>query len=853
MSFSEYTVKNINDTVESLKTSINGLTKKQVALAQKKYGFNEIKTRNVNAFAVLFRQFKSPFCYLLLIAAAISILIGQLDDSIAVLAFIAINVVIGFFQEYRAEKAVSLLNKFIPQRIKVLRDSKEEIIDEKFLVPGDIILLEAGDLVPADSRAINLQNFLVNESALTGESVPVSKIIDELSSAEEEIFKAKNIIFSGSLVVSGKAQAIVVATGKDTVFGNVIKAISGIRREGTYEKGILYFCKLIMRIVVVTIVLIFGVNILLKGVGNIFELLLFSVALIVSILPEALPAVVTFALSKGSLQMAKQNVVVKRLSAIEDLGNIEILCTDKTGTLTQNKMSLEQTVSSDKKKCLLYGVLSGAPIGSGEKIKEKILNPFDAALYQRVSDDILRESKKFKIVSELPFDSYRMRSAFLVESVRPRGYPEKFLIVKGASESIIKNCSKFSGNLDKKEIKEEVEKQGKDGKRVLAIAYKKINKEKETIGVKDEKQLTFLGYFVFDDPIKTTAKEAMELSKKLGVKIKIITGDSKEVAGYVARKTGLAAGLEDIISGEELEKLQKEEFDDACEGKTIFARISPDLKHKIIKSLQKKYEVGFMGEGVNDAPALKTADVGIAVVEASDVAREASDVILLQKDLRVIINGIKDGRMIFANINKYIKTALANNFGQFYSMAAISLFINFLPMLPVQILLSNILSDLPLIFIATDSVDVEELRKPKAYELHNVLPLIVSLALVGTLFDFIFFTIFGKSQPATVQTLWFIEGLLTDILLIFVVRTRHLFWKAKRPGFWLSFSTILAGIIIVALPFLKFGQELFHFVTPQVIPLLVVLLLVIIYFVVSEVVKLIYFCRWQSPLLDTKD
>ncbi len=837
MIFSQYTEKNVEDSLNDLKSSKKGLTKKEAVLAQGKYGLNEIKVKNVNALNILIRQFKSPFCYLLLIAALISIILRQIDDSIAVLAFILINIFLGFFQEYRAEKAVSLLQKFITQKVKVLRDSKEEVIEKIFLVPGDVVFLEAGDMVCADLRVINLQNFLVNESVLTGESVPIPKITDRLSHAEKEIFKAKNIIFSGSSVVSGKAQAVVVATGKDTVIGGIVKTISGIRRESTYEKSILYFCKLILKIVVVTIILIFIVNILLKGfaVSRILELLLFSVALIVSILPEALPVVVTFALSQGSLKMAKQNVVVKRLSAIEDLGNIEILCTDKTGTLTQNKMTLEKIVSSDNKKYLLYAVLSGG----ADRVEEKILNPFDAALFRRVPEDVLRESKKFKVILELPFDSYRMRSAFVVESIKK----ETFLIVRGAPESILKNCSKFSGNFEKKEVKEDVTKEGKEGKRVLALAFKKINKEKITES--DEKGLTFLGYSVYNDPLKSTAKEALNLSKKLGVQVKIITGDSKEVAGYVAEKIGLATGPQDLISGQELEELSKEEFDDACESKAVFARISPDIKHKIIKSLQKRYEVGFMGDGFNDAPALKTADVGIAVVDASDVARDASDVVLLQKDLRVIVNGIKDGRAIFANINKYIKTALANNFGQFYSMAVISLFVNFLPMLPVQILLSNILSDLPLIFIATDSVDLEELRKPKIYELHNILPLIVSLGLVGTLFDFVFFTIFYKSPPADIQTLWFIEGLLTDIVLIFIMRTRHLFWKAKRPGIFLSLSTILAGIVIVTLPFLKIGQQLFHFVTPQVVPLLIVFAIVVVYFVLSEFVKLVFFHYWN--------
>ena len=832
MNFSKYTAKSIEQTLKELDTREGGLTEKEALLAQQKYGFNEIKVKNTNALDVLFRQFKSPFTYLLFIAALIAIFIGERIDSITILVFILINISIGFFQEYRAERAVFLLRKFIPKKTKVLRGSKEEIIDTKFLVPGDIVLLEAGDVADADLRVIEMQNFLANESVLTGESAPVSKITDALPSEEEEIFKAKNIIFSGSSAVSGKAKGVVIATGKETVFGNIVSAVSEIKRESVYEKNILYFSKLILRIVVVTISLIFIANILLKGIGDVFDLILFSVALIVSILPEALPVVVTFALSNGSLKMAKQNVVVKRLSAIEDLGDIEVLCTDKTGTLTQNKMSLEEIVSSDKKKCFLYGVLSS---GAG-KISEKILNPFDAALFKRAPEDILRESKKFRIIFELPFDSYRMRSAFLIGNTK-----ENFLIVKGAPESIIRNCSKFSGNFDKKEIKEDIKKQGEDGKRVLALAFKKIEKSRQDIEIKDEKGLTFLGYFVFNDPMKPSAKEAITLSKKLGVQIKIITGDSKEVAGYVAKLSGLTAGPQDAISGSELEGLSNEDFDDLCERKSVFARISPDIKDKIIKSLQKKYEVGFIGDGFNDAPALKTADVGIAVAEASDVARGASDIILLQKDLRVVVNGIKNGRVIFANINKYIKCALASNFGNFYSIAVISLFINFLPMLPVQIILGNILSDFPLIAISTDSVDIDELRKPKMYQLHMVLPLIISLALVSTVFDFLFFSIFLKQSPANIQTLWFIESILTEIFLIYIIRTRGLFYKAKRPGFWLMFLTLIDGIAIIALPFLKIGQEWFHFVIPPIGPLFIVFLIVIGYVITSELVKLIYF------------
>lgn len=846
MIFTEYTIKNIEETIKELGTSREGLTKKACSLALKKYGLNEEKIAKVSVWNIILRQFKSPFTYLLIIAAIVSILIGQVVDCIAILSFIAINLVIGFFQEYRAEKAVFLLNKFATLKVRVIRDSREELIDKKLLVPGDIVLLETGDMVCADMRVISLKNFLVNESALTGESIPVSKVNIVMDSETKEIFGARNIIFSGSSVVSGKAHAVVIATGKDTVFGSVVKSVSGIKRESTYEKSVLYFCRLIMRIVSVTIIIIFIINILLKGpnINKFFELLLFSVALIVSILPEALPAVITFSLSRGSLRMAKDNVVVKRLSAIEDLGNIDVLCTDKTGTLTQNKMVLEETISSDKRKCFLYGILGGVFTGisnSYVQINNKILNPFDHALRQRSSEEILREAGKYKIIADMPFDSYRMQSAFLIQS--PRN--EKFIIVRGSSDSVIKSCSKFSGNFDKREIKDDIAKEGEDGKRVMAVAFKRVERNKNELKIQDEKGLTFLGYFVFSDPIKNTAKEAISLSKKLGIKIKIITGDSKEVAGYIAHLTNLSSSSKDIISGEELASLSAEEFIDACEEKSVFARISPDVKHNIIKALQIKHEVGFIGEGINDAPALKTADVGIAVMGASDIAREAADVVLLEKDLRVIVKGINDGRKIFSNINKYIKSSLASNFGNFYSIAVISLFVNFLPMLPVQILLVNILSDFPLISIATDSVDVDELKKPKAYQLHMVLPLIISLALVSTVFDFIFFSIFYKYEPASIQTLWFIESILTELLLIFVIRTRGLFYKAKKPSIWLASLVLIDAIIVVALPFTWIGHEWFHFITPAIVPLLIVFLLNIFYFISSEIVKLIYFHYWK--------
>jgi len=842
MKFSKYTTKNIEDVFEILKTSKNGLSEKEAENRLKVYGFNEIKGKETNLFDTFLRQFKSPFFYLLFIATIVAFLIGEKINGFLILFFVFINVLLGFFQEARAEKSILLLKKYIPSKTRILRDGKEKIIDKNLLVPGDIVLLEPGDIVPADLRILKVENFLADESVLSGESVPISKIVSFLAEETKEIFEAKNILFAGTSVISGKAEGIVIGTGKGTVLGEITKLVSGISRESVYEKELIRFSRIILRIVVITIVFVFLANLIIKGSTNLyektyfFEFLIFSIALIVSIIPEALPLVVTFSLSHGALKLAKEKVVVKRLSAVEDLGDIEILCTDKTGTLTENKLSLEKISAIDKEKCLLYGLLTSPYIK--EEI-ESVASPFDLAIFKKANREIHQSLRGFKEISAIPFDSLRLRNSGLLEDENRN----LILIVKGAPETILRLSSKFEGDLNREDLGKEIEKEGREGKRVLAIAYKIVTKKE--ILENDEKDLTFLGYFTFLDPLKKTAKEAVRLTKKSGIDIKILTGDSKEVAGFVAKEVGLIKDSQKVILGETLDSLSGGDFEKSCQEFSVFARVSPQTKYKIVTALQKKYEVGFLGEGINDAPALKVANLAIAVEGAADISKEASDIILLKKDLKIIVDGILQGRNIFSNINKYIKCTLSSNFGNFYSIALISLVISYLPMLPVQILLVNLLSDFPLISVASDRVDVEELRKPKFYQLNKLMLLIIFLALTSTIFDFIFFGIFHKVQASLLQTLWFIESILTEIFLIFSIRTRHFFLKAKAPSFPLIAISIFTILTTVLLPFTNFGKNTFQFVSPPIPSLLIVLSLVISYFLISEMVKLLYFRFWK--------
>ncbi len=832
MYFSSYTTQSANDIFKELKVGDEGLKASEVKKRQEQYGLNQISAQETKWWQILGRQFKSPFIFILIFAAALAIFMGEAIDGIMIFGFIIINAVLGFIQEYHSEKSLKMLKQFVVARARVKRDGKDMIVDSKDLVVGDIVMVETGDIIPADLRFVSANDLSVNESNLSGESVPIVKNNKELKKAVKEINGADNLGFSGTAVVSGKGIGVVIAIGKNTVMGEVAKLTVETKRESEFEKGIAKFSRFILRMILVILVFLFVANIVIKGgetdIGN---LILFSIALAVSVIPEALPVVTTLSLSRGALRLARDKVVVKRLSAVEDLGSIEVLCTDKTGTITENKLKVADIMSDDKKNCLLYGVAASSFLA--EKKREPN-NSFDIALWRKLSKVEQKQALAFERVSEIPFDPTRRRNSVLVEAGS-----SCLMVVRGAVESVVELC----GDVKKEKLTDILlwsGEQGKKGRRTIAIASR-VCPVLKNYTEKEEKDLHFIGVISFVDPIKDSTKSAITHAEHLGVKIKIITGDSREVAGAVAYEVGIVKKPDEVLLGEELEKMNEKEQINAVEKYSVFARVSPRQKYKIIELLQKKFEVGFLGEGINDAPALKLANVALVVDGASDIAREAADIVLLNPSLSVIVAGIRGGREVFANTVKYLKTTLISNFGNFYAIATASLIITFLPMLPVQILLLNLLSDFPMIAIALDTVDKMELRRPRSYNVREVVLMAIVLGLVSTVFDFIFFALFYKHEPAVLQTNWFIGSVLTELALIYSVRTHFFFLRAKAPSKILVGLSVLAIGTTILLPFTSFGVKIFKFSTPTSAHLFTIFTVVACYFVLTESIKLLYY------------
>jgi P-type Mg2+ transporter len=830
--FQEYAAKDPAEVLKLLAAKEAGLEQREVERRIKQFGRNELDEQKLLWYHIILRQFRSSFIYLLFGAAILAFILKEYIDTAMILIFITINVFLAFIQEYKSEKAIALLKQFIKVRSRVKRQGQEEIISAAELVPGDIVIIEAGDIIPADIRIISENGLTVDEETLTGESVPIKKIAGALQAARIENYEALNIGFSGTKVVGGRGEGVVFATGQKTTIGDIATLTEETKKVSAFEKSIDKFSKFILGLVLITLGFIFLANLFIKGKNaDILELVLFSIALAVSVIPEALPVVTSVSMSQGAMRLAKQKVVVRRLSAIEDLGSVEILCTDKTGTLTENHLTVAEVYGRDKKQILHYAALANAFLNDKEAEPN---NAFDLAVWEKISAQNRKSITQVSRICELPFTPERRRNSVLVDQGEG---PE--MIVRGATEAIFPLCKAWNSKT-RSEWQDWAREEGEQGRRVIALAAKKIA-VKSKYGEKDESGLALLGLVSFIDPVKPSTKAAIAQANKLNIRVKILTGDSLEVARSVGMDVGLIKSDDEAMIGSELEKLSHEQQKKAVRSVGVFARVSPQQKYQIISLLQEKYTVGYLGEGINDAPALRIANVSLVVDHASDIARETADIILLQQSLEVIITGIKIGRETFSNTVKYIKATLTSNFGNFYAIAAASLLINYLPMLPLQILLLNLLSDFPMIAVATDTVDETELRSPKSYQVKDIVLIATILGLVSTSFDFLFFGLFYRISPEVLHTNWFIGSILTELILLFSIRTKLPFYKAKRPSTLLLWLTAGISLTTILIPFTHIGQSIFSFKQPSLADIATILAIVGVYFIVTESVKLFYY------------
>ncbi len=844
----------IGEALAALTSSLQGLSREEAGRRLEEFGPNELThLRRLGFWADISHRFKGPLVIQLLVIALVSAVIGELKSTVIVGAMILLSVGLSYVLDRRSGLAVESLGKRVQSRTFVLRDGVESEVRISKVVPGDIVLLQAGSIVPADLRLISAKDFFVSESALTGESMPVEKGATNGGQPATSALDLPNACFFGTSVTSGTARGLVINTGALTLFGAISERLAGRREETDFDRGVRSFTWLMIRFMVVMVCAVFFIVGMTKG--DWLEALLFGLSVAVGLTPEMLPMIVTVNLAKGALTMAKKKVIVKRLPSIQNFGAIDILCTDKTGTLTQDKVVLEQHVdilghTSDE-------VLNYAYLNS--YFQTGLRNLIDRAVLEYVDLD----TRECRLVDELPFDFQRRRMSVVVAYEG-----DHVLICKGAVEEVYTCCNRYQideqvyplVDMIRGDLFEEVEKLNRDGFRVLGIAYREFPSDKTSFTVQDESQLILLGYIAFFDPPKSTSNEALELLSGAGVKVKVLTGDNGLVTEKVCRDVGLDVGR--MITGAELAQLTPEEFSQTVRDGTVFVKLSPAQKEAIVRELRRNgHVVGFMGDGINDAPALKAADVGISVDSAVDVAKEAADIVLLEKSLLVLEEGIVEGRRVFANIVKYIRMGASSNFGNMFSVVGASYLLPFLPMQPVQILTNNLLYDFSQTGIPTDRVDEELIAKPLKWNIDNIKRFMIFIGPISSIFDYATFALmwffFHCSEfldPATTvaqkdglsklfQTGWFVESLLTQTLIIHIIRTRRLPFFGSRASVHLTITTLIIMAMGAWLPYSPFAGDLGMVPLPAIYWVWIALFL-LTYAILTHWVKAWFFNRY---------
>jgi len=823
----------VKELLGKLQVTAKGLTNNEARKRLSSYGANSLKPqKRSDAFTLLISQFKSPIILILIFATGLSLFLKNIVDASIIFSIVLISGLLGFWQEYSASNAVAKLLAIVQIKVAVLRDGKEKEIPVEEIVPGDVVILNAGDIVPGDCLIIESKDLFVDEAMLTGETFPVEKDIAVLPT-DTALAQRTNTVWMGTHIVSGNAKAVVTLTGKNTEFGKVSDRLKLKAPETEFERGIRRFGYFLGEVTLVLVILIFGINVYLHR--PVLDSFLFSLALAVGLTPQLLPAIISINLAHGAKKMAEKKVIVKRLASIENFGSMNIICSDKTGTLTEGNVKVESAldVNGDANdKVFLYAYLNAF-------YETGFTNPIDQAILNFKKVDL----KEYKKHDEIPYDFIRKRLTIAVTNGKDR-----LMITKGALSNILDVCSSVEskdGSIVKiTSMQAQIQKQfvafSNQGFRTLGIAYKNLTSD-SPINKSNEADMTFIGFLTLFDPPKANIAETIAELKKLGVSLKVITGDNHLVAASISEKMGLSGNK--IITGPELRQMSDGALLRRVEKIDVFAEIEPNQKERIIIAMRKAGNVvGYMGDGINDASALHAADVGISVDTAADVAKDAADIVLLEKDLGVLIEGVREGRTTFANTLKYVFMATSANFGNMFSMAGVSLFIPFLPLLPKQILLTNLLTDFPEMTIATDNVDDEMIDHPRRWDIKAIRKFMITFGLVSSVFDYLTFgllLIVLRANESQFRTGWFLESVISASMIVLVIRSRKPFFKS-RPGKYLFIATISIAIITIILPFTQLG-DVFGFSPLKFSTYLFLMLIVVLYIIAAEITKTIFY------------